>query len=58
METFFEALARHSFLQNAVLAGGLASLGCGVMGTYVFVKKIGFLAGGIAHAVLGGMGAA
>ncbi len=28
------------------------------MGSYVVVKRIGFLAGGIAHAVLGGMGAA
>lgn len=28
------------------------------MGAYVVVKRIGFLAGGIAHAVLGGMGMA
>jgi zinc transport system permease protein len=58
MWDFFEALTRHSFLQNAVIAGILASLGCGVVGTYVVVKRIGFMAGGIAHAVLGGMGAA
>ena len=58
MWDFFEALARHSFLQNAVAAGILASLGCGIVGTYVVVKRIGFMAGGIAHAVLGGMGAA
>jgi zinc transport system permease protein len=58
MWDFFEALTRHSFMQNAVIAGVLASLGCGVVGTYVVVKRIGFMAGGIAHAVLGGMGAA
>ena len=58
MGTFLEALARHDFLQNALLAGVLASIGCGIVGTYVVVKRIGFLAGGIAHAVLGGMGAA
>lgn len=58
MESFLEALVRHSFLQNAILAGILASIGCGIVGTYVVVKRIGFLAGGIAHAVLGGMGAA
>lgn len=58
MESFLEALLRHSFLQNAVLAGILASIGCGIVGTYVVVKRISFLAGGIAHAVLGGMGAA
>jgi len=58
MDSFFDSLLRHSFLQNAVLAGILASVGCGIVGTYVVVKRIGFLAGGIAHAVLGGMGAA
>ena len=55
---FFQSLASQSFLQHAVLAGLLASIGCGMMGTYVVVKRIGFLAGGIAHAVLGGMGIA
>jgi len=58
VEGFFEALQQHAFLQNAVLGGILASIGCGIVGTYVVVKRIGFLAGGIAHAVLGGMGAA
>lgn len=58
MNTFLEALASHSFMQNALIAGMLASVACGVMGTYVVVKRISFLAGGIAHAVLGGMGIA
>ncbi|MBN2170710.1 MAG: metal ABC transporter permease [Candidatus Krumholzibacteriota bacterium] len=58
MSEFLRALATQGFLQNAVLAGLLASLGCGVMGSYVVVKRIAFLAGGIAHAVLGGMGVA
>lgn len=58
MDGFFQALASHGFLQNALLAGILASIGCGVVGTYVVVKRIGFLAGGIAHSVLGGMGIA
>ncbi|MBU1698908.1 MAG: metal ABC transporter permease [Candidatus Eisenbacteria bacterium] len=58
MSGFFQALMNQSFLQNALLAGILASIGCGVVGTYVVVKKIGYLAGGIAHAVLGGMGLA
>jgi len=55
---FFDALAQHHFLQTAVIAALLASIGCGVMGTYVVVKRIAFIAGGIAHSVLGGMGAA
>lgn len=58
MDGFLTALAEQSFLQTALAAGLLASVGCGVMGTYVVVKRIAFLAGGIAHAVLGGMGAA
>ncbi len=45
-------------MQNALIAGLLASVACGVMGTYVVVKRIGYITGGIAHSVLGGMGLA
>ena len=45
-------------MQNAIAGGILASVACGAIGSYVVVKKIGYLAGGIAHAVLGGMGIA
>jgi zinc transport system permease protein len=55
---FFAALAEHGFLQAALVSGLLAAIGCGVIGTFVVVKRITFLAGGIAHSVLGGMGAA
>jgi zinc transport system permease protein len=58
MQDFIQALGQHAFLQTALLAGLLASLGCGVVGTFVVVKRIAFMAGGIAHSVLGGMGAA
>ncbi len=58
MTGFFEALLQYGFLQKALVGGLLASIGCGIMGSYVVVKRIGFLAGGISHAVLGGMGAA
>lgn len=58
MDGFFSTLLAESFLQNALLGGILASVGCGVMGTYVLVKRITFLAGGISHAALGGMGIA
>ena len=58
MSEFLSALAEQRFLQLALLGGLLASLGCGVIGPYVVVKRITFLAGGIAHAVLGGMGIA
>lgn len=58
MTEFLNALMSQSFLQMSLLAGLLASLGCGVIGTFVVVKRITFLAGGIAHSVLAGMGAA
>ena len=45
-------------MQHALIGGVLASIGCGIIGSYVVVKRIGFLAGGISHTVLGGMGAA
>lgn len=56
--SFLQAAAEFGFLQQALLAGLLASVGCAVMGSYVVLKRITFLAGGIAHAVLGGMGVA
>ncbi len=55
---FVLALSDQHFLRYALIAGLLASIGCGVVGTYVVVRNIGYLAGGIAHAVLGGMGIA
>jgi len=55
---FFEALAKYTFLRNALLTGVLASVACGVVGSYVVVRRISYIAGGIAHSVLGGIGAA
>ncbi len=40
------------------MAGLLASLACGVIGTYVVTRRISLIAGSLAHSVLGGMGAA
>jgi len=58
MMDFIDALTRYGFLQGALIAGLLTSIGCGVMGSYVVVKRIAFIAGSIAHSVLGGMGIA
>jgi ABC-type Mn2+/Zn2+ transport system permease subunit len=44
------------FLQHALIDGLLTGIGCGIRGAYVYVKRITFLAGGISHTVLGGMG--
>jgi len=52
-----EAL-QFEFMQNALAAGLLASIICGIVGTLVVVNRIVFLAGGIAHAAYGGIGLA
>ena len=46
------------FMRNAILAGILASVMCGVIGTFVVVNRIAFISGGIAHAAYGGIGLA
>ncbi|MBM3162874.1 MAG: metal ABC transporter permease [Chlorobi bacterium] len=51
-----EELFAFGFLRNAVLASLLASIACGIIGSYVVVKKIGFISGGIAHTAFGGIG--
>ncbi len=58
MSGFIDAVSSQAFMQNAIIGGILASVACGVVGSYVVVKRIGYLAGGIAHSVLGGMGIA
>ena len=52
-----EAL-QFEFMRNALLAGLLASVICGIMGSLVVVNRIVFLSGGIAHAAFGGIGLA
>jgi len=58
MDEFINAVQNYSFLQRALVMGVLASLACGVIGSYVVVRRIGYIAGGIAHCVLAGLGAA
>jgi zinc transport system permease protein len=50
-----EAL-QFDFMRNALIAGILVSLACGMIGTYVVVNRIVFVSGGIAHAAYGGIG--
>jgi zinc transport system permease protein len=47
---------QYDFMRNALIAGVLASVACGVVGVYVVTKKIVFISGGIAHASFGGIG--
>ena len=43
MSGFFDAVAAHSFLRNALIAGLLASIACGVIGTYVVTRRISLI---------------
>jgi zinc transport system permease protein len=50
-----EAL-HYDFLRNAVLAGLLSSVLCGMVGPFVVLQRLVFLSGGVAHAALAGLG--
>jgi zinc transport system permease protein len=52
-----EALS-YGFMQNALIAGLLVSIICGIIGSLVVVNRMVFIAGGIAHGAYGGIGAA
>lgn len=54
----FAALLDLEFFRNALLAGALASVLCGVVGTFVVLKRLVAISGGVAHAAFGGLGAA
>lgn len=50
------ALLNYQFLQNAIVAGLLSSVVCGMIGVIVIEKKLVMLSGGIAHTSYGGVG--
>ncbi|TFG62288.1 MAG: metal ABC transporter permease [Spirochaetales bacterium] len=58
MADFFAALGNPAipFLRYALIAGILSSIAFGMVGTYVVVKRITYIAGSIAHSVLAGIG--
>lgn len=47
---------QYDFMIKAMLAGLLASIAFGIVGTYVVVKRIVFISGGISHSAYGGIG--
>ncbi len=51
-----EALFKYDFLQNALFAGLLASIICGIIGVIITEKKLLIMSGGIAHTAYGGVG--
>lgn len=55
IEAVLESL-QFSFMRHALAAGVLVSVACGIVGTFVVIKRIVFISGGIAHAAYGGIG--
>lgn len=45
-----------AFMRQALLAGIMVSVACGVIGSFVVARRSVFLSGGIAHAAYGGVG--
>jgi len=51
-------LFQYSFFTNSLMAAMLASLTCGIAGTYIVARRMVFISGGITHASFGGIGIA
>ncbi len=47
---------QYEFMRNALLAAVLVSVACGIVGTFIVIKRIVFISGGITHAAFGGIG--
>lgn len=49
-------ILQYSFVKNALVAAVLVNIICGIVGTYVVIKRIALISGGISHATFGGIG--
>ena len=49
-------LLHYSFFQHALIGSLLASIACGIIGTYIVTRRLVFISGGITHASFGGIG--
>ena len=49
-------ILEYTFMQNALLGSLLASIACGLVGTYIVSRRLVFISGGITHASFGGIG--
>ncbi len=52
------SLLAFAFMRWAIAAGVLSALACGLIGPFVRVRRLAFLAGAVAHSALAGLGAA
>lgn len=52
------SILSYEFMQNAILAAFLCSIACGIIGSFVILNRLSYLAGAAAHAAYGGIGVA
>ncbi|MDQ0257299.1 iron/zinc/copper transport system permease protein [Evansella vedderi] len=52
---FFDALFQYKFLQNAMMAGVLVGIICGVVGCFIILRGMALMGDAISHAVLPGV---
>ena len=49
---------QYEFMQNALMGSVLVALMCAITGTFIVIKRLVFLSGGISHGAFAGLGAA
>lgn len=49
-------ILEYGFFRNALIGAALASIVCGLVGTYIVTRRLTFISGGITHASFGGIG--
>ena len=49
-------LIQYAFFQNALLGSLFTAIACGIVGTYIVMRRLVFICGGITHASFGGLG--
>lgn len=49
-------ILQYTFFQHALIGSLLASILCGIIGTYIVTRRLVFISGGLTHASFGGIG--
>jgi ABC-type Mn2+/Zn2+ transport system permease subunit len=55
MEWFINPFLSNTFMQNALTAGVLVSIACGIVGTFIILRGLAFIGDALAHGVLPGI---
>jgi ABC-type Mn2+/Zn2+ transport system permease subunit len=55
MDIFITPFSSNAFMLNALLAGVLVSIACGVIGTFIILRGLAFIGDALAHGVLPGI---